>query len=129
MFNKVKNKAGEKPSYLDRIDELDKVSIVRLRGDIDQETVPIIEDRIMANRLSGSKIDKNVLVDYAHTGKIDSAAVAFHLMRLKEYEAKGFKIGFINVSDTLRTYLEMFNLSDTFKIYSNESEAVNELNQ
>jgi len=129
IFDRFKKKTLEKPAYIDRIDELEKVSVIHLRGDIDQETVPDIEQRIAANRRSGSIIDKNVLIDYAQVGKIDSAAVAFHLMRLKEYESKGYKIGFTNVSDTLCTYLKMFKLSDTFKIYLSEAEAVKELNQ
>ncbi|MBP9854453.1 MAG: hypothetical protein KBD53_06270 [Candidatus Omnitrophica bacterium] len=30
-----------KPIYLDKIDELEKVSIVRLKGNIDQQMIPI----------------------------------------------------------------------------------------
>ncbi|MBP9854459.1 MAG: STAS domain-containing protein [Candidatus Omnitrophica bacterium] len=118
-----------KPEYLDKIDELEKVSIVRLKGNIDQQMIPVIQERILANRKKGSKIDKNVLVDYALVEKVDSAAVAFHLIRLKEYEVKGFKIGFMNASDELLAYLNMFRLSAAFKIYSNEKQALAELNK
>lgn len=120
---------SEKPEYLDRIDELEKVSIVRLKGNIDQAMIPVIEDRIQTNRKAGSVIDKNVLVDYKKVEKVDSAAVAFHLVRLKEYEAKGFKIGFVNSSKELKVFLAMFHLSDAFKIYTSEEDAINELNQ
>jgi len=75
-----------------------------------------------------SIIDKNILVDYAKVGKIDSAGIAFHLIRLKEYEAKGFKIGFINASDELCAYLNMFKLTGAFRIYDNEAQALSELN-
>jgi len=119
---------SDKPQYLDRMDELEKVSIVRLKGNIDQQMIPIIEERIQANRKKGSGIEKNVLIDYALVDKVDSAAIAFHLIRLKEYEAKGFKIGFMNASDELMAFLNMFHLSDAFKIYINEEEAINELN-
>lgn len=118
----------EKPEYLDRIDELESLSIVRLKGNIDQAIIPIIEERIKANRKAGSMIDKNVLVDYKQVEKIDSAAIAFHLVRLKEYEAKGFKIGFVNPSEELKVFLGMFHLSDAFKIYTSEEDAINELN-
>jgi len=120
---------SEKPQYLDRIDELEKVSIVRLKGNIDQAMIPVIENRIQSNRKAGSVIDKNVLVDYKQVEKVDSAAVAFHLVRLKEYEAKGFKIGFVNSSEELKVFLSMFHLSDAFKIYTSEEDAINELNQ
>lgn len=36
---------SEKPQYLGRIDELEKVSIVRLKGNIDQAMIPAIENR------------------------------------------------------------------------------------
>jgi len=120
---------SEKPEYLASLDELEKVSIVRLKGNIDQAMIPVIEDRIQANRKAGSVIDKNVLVDYKQVEKVDSAAVAFHLVRLKEYEAKGFKIGFVNTSEELKVFLDMFQLSDAFKIYASEEDAINELNQ
>jgi anti-anti-sigma factor len=120
---------SEKPQYLDRIDELEKVSIVRLKGSIDQAMIPVIENRIQANRKAGSIIDKNVIVDYKQVEKVDSAAVAFHLVRLKEYEAKGFKIGFLNPSEELKVFLGMFQLSEAFKIYASEENAINELNQ
>lgn len=119
---------SEKLQYLDRIDELEKVSIVRLKGNIDQAMIPVIEERIQKNRKAGSVIDKNVLVDYALVQKVDSSAIAFHLVRLKEYESRGFKIGFVNASEELIVFLNMFHLSDAFKIYTNEEEAVKELN-
>ena len=118
-----------KPAYIDRIDELEKVHIVRLKGNIDQAMIPVIEERIQNNRRKGSKIDKNVLVDYALVDKVDSAAIAFHLVRLKEYQVEGFKIGFLNASETLLAYLNMFQLSDAFKIYTDEELAVNELSK
>src|SRR5262245_42693694 len=49
--------------YLDRIDELERVTIVRLKGEITRDMIPTIERRIQDNRRMGSKIDKNVLVD------------------------------------------------------------------
>ena len=114
--------------YLSEIEELDKLTIVRLQGNIDKDMVPIIEQRIQDNRKAGSKIDKNVLVDYAKVDQVDSAGVAFHLVRLKEYQAKGFRVGFLNPSDQLETYLAMFHLCESFKLFRNEEEAIKDLN-
>ena len=118
----------EKPQYLAQIEELERLTIVRLKGNIDQDMIPVIEDRIQFNRKAGSKVDNNVLVDYRLVDKIDSAAVAFHLVRLKEYEAKGYKIGFINPSEELKVFLQMYHLTNAFKIYTSEQEALDELN-
>ena len=119
----------DKPPYLDRIEESPRLSIVRLKGRIDQAMVPVIDARIKANRKAGSKIDKNVLLDFAKVEHVDSATIVFHLIRLKEYEEKGFKIGFINVTDELKTMLEIYKENDAFKIYSSEAEAVREMGE
>lgn len=91
------------PAYLERIDEMEFVDVIRLKGVIDREMIPQIEERIQLNRRAGSTIDKNVLIDYALVEDVDSATVAFHLVRLKEYEARGFKVGFVNPSAKLRS--------------------------
>src|SRR3989338_1986404 len=62
----------EQPPYLERIDELEKVSIVRLKGEITREMIPVIEKRIQDNRRLGSKIEKNVIIDFAKVVDVDS---------------------------------------------------------
>ena len=119
----------EKPLYLDRIDELDKLSIVRLKGQIVQSTIPSIEARIQENRRAGSTIDKNVLVDFAKVEDVDSATIAFHLMHLEEFHKKGFEVGFININEEFRNLLDLFKKNEKFKVFVSEAEAVQELNK
>ena len=130
MFNFFKRQR-EKPPYLDRIDELEYVRIARMKGNIDQGMVPVIEQRIQDNRKrqGGVNIDKNILIDYAKVGNVDTAAIAFNMVRLKEIQAHGRKIGFINVSDQLKTLLDMFKQSDCFQIYPSEEAAIQALNK
>ena len=115
--------------YLDQIEELEHLSIIRLKGNIDAEMIPFIEQRIQYNRKRGSTINKNVLIDYSKVEEVDTATIAFHLVRLKEYEEQGFKIGFIHIPAKLQELLEMFNQLATFEIYTEESLAVQELNK
>ena len=129
MIELFKKHNKEKPPYLERIDELKKVSIVRLKGRIDQTTIPVIDSRIKENRKHGSKIDKNVVLDFAKVEHVDSATIAFHLIGLKEYQAKGFKVGFINIPNEWRVLLEMFKENDAFKVFASEDEAVREMNK
>ena len=126
LFKKSKS---EKPPYLERIDELAKVSIVRLKGKIERDMIPLIDVRIEKNRRAGSQIDKNVLIDFAKVVDVDSATIAFHLLRLKEYEEKGFKIGFINLIDEMNALVSMFKESKSFRIYVSEEEALKDLNK
>lgn len=118
-----------KPAYLERIDEMEFVDVIRLKGVIDREMIPQIEERIQLNRRAGSTIDKNVLIDYALVEDVDSATVAFHLVRLKEYEARGFKVGFVNPSAKLRVLLDMFKQDDAFRVFTCEADALRELNR
>lgn len=115
--------------YLERIDEFEHVQIARLKGDIDQSIIPLIEARIQKNRKKeGVRIDKNIIIDYALVDAVDTAAIAFHLVRLKEFESAGRKIGFINVTKELAVLLDMFKQTSHFKVYLNEEDALNELN-
>lgn len=117
----------EKPPYLERIDELPKVNIVRLKGKITQDMIPVIDARIEANRRAGSTIDKNVILDFAQVIDVDSTTVAFHVIRSKEYEERGFKVGFINLNDEMKILLKMFKDGAAFKVFVSEEEAVKEL--
>ena len=126
LFQKHKK---EKPPYLDRIDELEKIDVVRLKGRIDQTTIPVIESRIQENRREGSLIDKNVLMDFSKVEHVDSATIAFHLIHLREYQAKGFKVGFINISEQMKALVDIFKEDKEFKVFSSEDEAVRELNK
>ena len=128
IFNKHKIKR-EKPPYLERIDELEKLDIVRLKGRLDHDMVPIVEARIKENRRLGSKIDKNVVLDFALVEHVDSALIATHVLHLKEFQEKGFSIAFINVTDELRILVDIFKEDDEFKIFTSEVEAVRALNR
>ena len=128
LFKKRKEQE-EMPPYLERIDELEKVSIVRLKGLITRDMIPIIEARIKANRRMGSKIDKNVIVDFAKVEDVDSATVAFHIIHLEEFHAKGFEVGFININAEMKALLELFKEKANFKVFGSENEAVKVLNR
>ena len=128
LFKKQK-KRTEKPPYLDRIDEFPKLDIVRFKGRLDQDTIPIVEARIKQNRLQGSKIEKNVVIDFAKVEHVDSALIASHVFHLQEYQSQGFQIAFINVTDELKKLVDIFNQEDTFKIFPSEADAVRELNR
>ncbi len=129
MLELFKPHQKDKPPYLDRINELEKLSIVRLKGRIDQTTIPAIDSRIQENRRAGSTIDKNVVLDFAKVEHVDSATIAFHIVRLKEYQEKGFKVGFMNITGELKVLLDLFKENDEFKIFASEEEAVRELNR
>ena len=119
----------EKPPYLDRIDELEKLDIVRLKGRLDQNTVPLVEARIKENREMGSTISKNVVLDFAKVEHVDSALIASHVLHLKEYQEKGFSIALINVTEELKLLVDVFREKEYFKIFGSEAEAVKALNR
>lgn len=128
MFELFKRKQKTLP-YLERIDELEKVSVVRLKGLITREMIPVIQARIQANRRMGSKIDKNVIVDFAKVLDVDSATVAFHIIHLEEFHKNGFEIGFININEEMKVLLDMFKENVKFQVFVSEKEAVKALNR
>lgn len=129
MIELFKKNRREKPAYLDRIDQLEMMEIVRLQGKIDQTTIPAIEARIQENRRAGDRIDKHIVLDFLKVDHVDSATIAFHIFHLKEYQDNGFRVGFINITHELRILLNMFKENDHFKVYASEAEAVKDLNR
>ncbi|MDP2652623.1 MAG: STAS domain-containing protein [Candidatus Omnitrophota bacterium] len=129
MIPFVKKRKEETPSYLERIDELEKVSIVRLKGKITRDLVPMIEERIRENRRAGSAIDKNVIVDFSRVVDVDSSTVAFHVIHLNEYRAKGFEVALIHPNAEMKGLLEVFKDNAPFKVFATEAEAVKALNR
>jgi len=119
----------EFPPYLERVDELERVSIIRLKGEITREIIPIIEARIRDNRRMGSKIEKNVIVDFAKVVDVDSATVAFHVIHLEELHQNGFEMAFINLNQEMEILLRMFKRDAPFKVYLTEAHAITELNR
>src|SRR6185295_19242112 len=98
-------------------------------GEITRDMIPMIERRIEANRRMGSKIDKNVLIDFAKVVDVDSATVAFHLIHLEELHKSGFEMALINLNEEMKALLDIFKRDAPLKVYQTEAEAVSELNR
>ena len=118
-----------RPPYLHRLEEFPRLEIVRLKGRLDHDTIPLVESRIEENRKHGGKIEKNVILDFAKVEHVDSALIASHMVHLSEYQSQGFTIAMINVTTELKNLIDLFHKKDAFKIYANEEDAVKELNQ
>jgi anti-anti-sigma regulatory factor len=126
LFHKPRK---EKPPYLERIDIFEKLEIVRLKGRLDHEVIPIVEARIRENRSMGSTIEKNLLLDFALVDHVDSALIASHVLHLSEYQAKGLTIAFINVTTEWRALVGIFKENGEFKVFESEDEAIKFLNK
>ena len=129
MFHFFKKHESTKPPYLEKIDQLPKLDIIRLKGRMDQNMIPVAEDRIRENRQHGGRIEKNILLDFSKVEYVDSAMIAFHIVHLREYRQKGFDIGFINITEQLHGLLDIFKDEAIFDVYVSEAEAVSILNQ
>lgn len=130
MFKKFFfRKSKQKPSYIGKVDSFTYLDIIRLKGPMDYTVIPLIEDRIQRDRAQGGTIDKNILLDFKNVEKIDSSAIAFHVARLKEFQAKQYKLAFINLSQEYQDMLSIFKQDEIFMIYDDEEKAVLELNK
>lgn len=129
MINIFKKQHTEKLPYLEKIDSFEKLDIVRLKGRLDHEMIPIVESQIRTNRAAGSTIDKNVILDFAKVDHVDSALIATHVIHLKEYQEKGFTIAFLNVTNEWRALVDIFKENKEFKVYASEDQAIKDLNK
>lgn len=130
MFKKFfQRRIKSKPSYIESIDHLEYLDIIRLKGAVDQTVIPVIAKRIQLNRNEGGTIDKNILLDFKNVTNIDSATIAFNVVSLKEYQQKNYKLALVNISEAHRVLLQMFKQSETFAIYDDEKKAIDDLNR
>jgi len=118
-------------SYLDRIDFLDEVRIVRFKGPIDKTTLPDmlrvrerIEETQDVNNL-------NILFDMKLVTNVDKSSVVRLVMRSAELQQESKMMGLINVPKQLSDLLDELKIEtgSPITIYDSEEEAINTLDK
>ena len=120
-FEEVSRRNGILFSYIKEIKEIDDVVLVRLKGNIDAYTIPMISsDRTKPP-------NRHFLLDFNDVVHIDSTTLASILILFSLLKMKGRKLGVINPTPLMKNYLKVNKLTKLVKIYNNERKAVNDL--
>lgn len=125
MHNIFKHENGRPFEYIKEIRDADNLVIIRLRGAVDSDTIPMIEQNIAARGIK--LIDKNILVDFNEVTHVDSATLAALVTNLNNAKKHHKKMGIINIHQDLAYYLDIERIKSLFNIYENEDAALKEL--
>lgn len=120
------NKDEFAPLSIEALEDYPTIRIVRLRGSIDQKTVSDLEHfRKWVEKHKGFK-HKHVLLDFKHVSHIDTSAVAQIIQTVSELKTAHFRLGAINLNDTVRSMFQVLKVEKLITFYDNESEAVDD---
>ena len=112
------------PFSIASLEDYPTIRIVRLRGPIDQKTVTDLEHfRKWVEKHRGFK-HKHVLLDFKSVTHIDTAAVAEIIQTVSELKTAHFRLGAINLNETVRSMFHLLRVEKLITFYENESEAV-----
>lgn len=116
---------GTNLPYVRAIQEMENLIIARLKGPIDVTTVPAVSMDFTGKLRR--YLDKNILLDFREVTHVDSSTIANLIFLLIQLQHHHRKFGITHVSPALESYIEIDNVRELFRIYSDEAEALKEL--
>ena len=115
------------PGWISAIEELAKIRIIRLKGDIDALAVSRLEQFAALIRQQKNYVYKHILLDFAEVVSMDSAAVAALLKALREYKKTHQKLALSNLKEGPRNIIRLAKVGHLFPSYSTEAKALKDL--
>jgi len=127
MNRRVLPRHPDQPRFIDRIEQVDHVRIVRLRGTIDYTTAEAGYEFILALHEENEPIDYHLLIDCTRLVDVDSSAIALLVVRMRDYLAAGREVALLNADPKVRTYVSLAKLEPRIRMFTSEEEAVTAL--
>lgn len=112
------------PEWIDKIEELKSVRILRMKGDLNTFAVAQLEHfAAVVRRKKGYEL-KHLLLDFTQVTSIDFAAVAALVRTLREHQKRSENLGLVNLKSELQHILWLAKVGHLFPSYTNEADAV-----
>ncbi len=124
FFNSGKD---DLPSFVESMDEYPHLKIVKLKGRLDISTIQEVQAFLQDTKKKDSKVNKSVLLDLKRVEEVDSAAVAGFVKVLSKLKQKNFKLGLMNIPESLRSMLQILKLENIFVILDSQKQAFSEI--
>ena len=115
------------PSFVESVDDYPHLKIVRLKGRLDISTIQDVHLFLQNTKKKESGANKSVLLDLTHVAEVDSAAVAGFVQVLSDLKHKNFKLGLMNIPESLRSMLQILKLESVFAVFESEKKAFSEI--
>jgi len=117
-----KDKKGRLLPCIKAIERVGRLTLIRLRGDIDFDTVRELSNNV--NDEMRGNFNRNIALDFKEVTNVDSSTLAYMISLLNKLQKKGNKLGVINASSQLDSYLTIARLGLIIHKYRNEEEAL-----
>ena len=115
------------PSFVESVDDYPHLKIVKLKGRLDISTIQGVQSFLQSAKKRESRVNKSILLDLTHVADVDSAAIAGFIEVLSKLKQKNFKLGLMNIPDSLRSMLQILRLENMFVIFESEKKAFSEI--
>ncbi len=112
------------PEWIDKVEELKSVRILRMKGELNTFAVAQLERFAEAVRRRKGHEFKHLLLDFTQVTSIDFAAVAALVRTLRDYQKRSENLGLVNLKADLQHILWLAKVGHLFPSYANESEAI-----
>jgi len=123
------SREGERssPAFIEEIEELEKIDIVRLKGPIDMFTIPWLDDLKDKATKEKNFLKKDIILDFQHVTHVDGATCAMLVQTLSQLKHEKHRLVLMNVSSKLRNMMDISMIGKMFTIYKTEAEALEQL--
>ena len=123
------NRKGEEspPAFIDKIEEFEKIDIVRLKGPIDMFTIPGLDGLKDKATREKNFLKKDIILDFKQVTHVDGATCAMLVKTLSQLKHEKHHLVLMNVSSKLRNMMDISMIGKMFKIYETEEEALEQL--
>ncbi len=112
------------PLSIASVEDYPTIRVVRLRGPLDQASVSELEHfRKWVAKHRGFK-QKNILLDFKHVTRTDTAVVAEIIQAVSELKAAHFRLGAIHLNEEVHGLFQVLKVEKWIDVYDNESEAL-----
>ena len=127
VFNFFKKNVSKNPPCVESVDDYPHLKIVKLKGELNISTIQEVQLFLQYTKKKESKINKSVVLDLKNVVEVDSAAVAGFIKVLSKLKQKNFKLGLMNIPETLKHMLEILKLENIFAVFESEKKAFREI--
>ena len=115
------------PEWIKAVEELKKIRIIRLVGEIGALAVSKLEQFSALSRQQKGYEFKHILLDFSEVTLIDSAAVAALLKALRDYKNTHQKLALVNLKEGPRNMIRLTKVGHLFPSYASEAQAIKDL--
>ena len=120
----LKIQKEDSPKYLDSVEDLGHLFLLRLNGSLDTAAIERERDKMTAIINKFELYSKNVIIDFTHVTSTDSATIGSLIDRFNLIENWEHKVGLFNIPEHMKNLIDILRVSGNFITYDNEETAI-----